>query len=245
MPSPVRFLTVVALTPALLATGAATATATPSVSDVRMRPAARAAAVVAPPVVAPLRSASVVPVRPVIRVVPKAAAKRKFSVGRAAGTPNVAPARTVTAVTVEVPASRVPSVSPVSRTATRSVPPAMPESLATRVLAEAAALAGIPYLYGGVSPDTGFDCSGFTQYVYARTGMTLPRTATQQWQATKPVPAASAAPGDLVFFGDATVKSHVGIYAGDGFIWDSPKPGKVISKRALWTTDVVYGRVIR
>jgi cell wall-associated NlpC family hydrolase len=106
------------------------------------------------------------------------------------------------------------------------------------VLAIAAQYAGLPYQYGGTSPSTGFDCSGFTQYVFGRVGISLPRTAEEQRQAVTPV--SNPQPGDLVFFGSPAY--HVGIYAGNGMMWDSPRTGESIAKRAIWSGNVSYGR---
>jgi cell wall-associated NlpC family hydrolase len=106
------------------------------------------------------------------------------------------------------------------------------------VLAIAAQYEGLPYHYGGTSPSTGFDCSGFTQYVFSRVGISLPRTAEEQRQAVTPV--SNPQPGDLVFFGSPAY--HVGIYAGNGMMWDSPRSGETVSKRAIWSSNVSYGR---
>ena len=106
------------------------------------------------------------------------------------------------------------------------------------VLGIAASLAGTPYSYGGTSPSTGFDCSGFTQYVFRQVGISLPRTAEAQREAATPV--SDPQPGDLVFFGNPA--GHVGIYAGGGMMWDSPHSGEVVSKRAIYSSNVTYGR---
>ncbi|WP_338749101.1 NlpC/P60 family protein [Janibacter alittae] len=105
------------------------------------------------------------------------------------------------------------------------------------VLATAASLVGTPYRYGGTTP-SGFDCSGFTQYVFAKHGISLPRTAEQQRQATTRV--SSPQPGDLVFFGAPAY--HMGIYAGNGMMYDSGNSRVPVSKRAIWTSNVTYGR---
>lgn len=77
-------------------------------------------------------------------------------------------------------------------------------------------LLGVPYHWGGASP-SGFDCSGFTQYVYNSLGVSLPRTAEQQFEIGAKVSVSSMQPGDLVFFdtGSGSI-SHVGIYMGAG-----------------------------
>ena len=82
---------------------------------------------------------------------------------------------------------------------------------------------GVRYVYGGASP-SGFDCSGFTMYVYQQHGYSLPHSATSQWQSglgTKVWSIGALQPGDLVFFNDPSRNagkacSHAGIYIGDG-----------------------------
>ena len=106
------------------------------------------------------------------------------------------------------------------------------------VLAIAAQYEGLMYSYAGTSPSTGFDCSGFTQYVFSRVGISLPRTADAQRAATTRV--SNPQPGDLVFFGSPAY--HVGIYAGNGMMWDSPRSGKAVALRSIWTSNVTYGR---
>lgn len=106
------------------------------------------------------------------------------------------------------------------------------------VLAIAAQYEGLMYSYGGTSPSTGFDCSGFTQYVFGKVGISLPRTAEEQRQATDRV--STPQPGDLVFFGSPAY--HVGIYAGNGMMWDSPRSGKAVALRSIWSSNVTYGR---
>ncbi|MFF8953485.1 NlpC/P60 family protein [Streptomyces sp. NPDC014940] len=73
---------------------------------------------------------------------------------------------------------------------------------------------------------TGFDCSGLTLYAYAKAGITLPRTAAQQYAASEPVKPGQVRPGDLVFYGSSLSSiHHVGIYIGGGWILDAPRPG--------------------
>ena len=106
------------------------------------------------------------------------------------------------------------------------------------VLGIAAQYEGLMYSYGGTSPSTGFDCSGFTQYVFGRVGISLPRTAEEQRSATTRV--SNPQPGDLVFFGSPAY--HVGIYAGNGKMWDSPRSGQAVALRSIWSSNVTYGR---
>ena len=107
------------------------------------------------------------------------------------------------------------------------------------ILNEAQKYAGIMYLYGGTSPSTGFDCSGYTGYVFGQLGISLPRTAAAQQSYATPV--SSPQPGDLVFWGYPAY--HVGIYAGGGQIWDSGKPGIPVQKRNIFSGVSGYGRV--
>lgn len=107
----------------------------------------------------------------------------------------------------------------------------------------AAAQKGIRYVWGGASPRTGFDCSGLTKYAYAKVGKRLPRTAQAQYNAAYKISRSSARPGDLVFFGGSRGIYHVGVYAGGGYIWHAPRPGKRVSKVKLWTSAVKFGRV--
>ena len=118
-----------------------------------------------------------------------------------------------------------------SRTSTRSVTNGS-------VLSTAARYVGSSYRMGGTSP-SGWDCSGYTQYVFARHGKNLPRTAEQQRRSSTRV--SSPQPGDLVFFGAPAW--HVGIYAGNGKMYDAGNPRVNTVKRSIWTSAVTYGRV--
>ena len=96
------------------------------------------------------------------------------------------------------------------------------------VVQTAYAYRGTPYHFGGTSKN-GFDCSGLTQYVYKKKGVSLPRTAAEQYNHGKKVAGGKMKPGDLVFF-HTTRKgvSHVGVYAGEGkFVHASSGGGKV------------------
>jgi len=110
---------------------------------------------------------------------------------------------------------------------------------ASSVLSTAASLVGTPYTWGGTSPSTGFDCSGYIQYVFAQHGISLPRTAAAQQDATTRV--SNPRPGDLVFFGNPAY--HDGIYAGNGMMYDAGNSRVDTTKRAIWTSDVTYHRV--
>lgn len=95
------------------------------------------------------------------------------------------------------------------------------------VLLNALSLTGVKYKYGGKSPETGFDCSGFVRYVFQQaTNLTLPHGARAISQLGQAIPLEQLQPGDLVFFN--TLKSafsHVGIYLGDGRFIHAPSSG--------------------
>ncbi|WP_331719059.1 NlpC/P60 family protein (plasmid) [Streptomyces sp. NBC_00289] len=115
---------------------------------------------------------------------------------------------------------------------------------AAAAISAASGMLGTPYSWGGGSPSgpstgiccspnghsgktiAGFDCSGLTLYAYAKAGISLPRTAAQQYAASEPVKPGDVRPGDLVFYGtSATSIHHVGIAIGGGWIIDAPRPG--------------------
>lgn len=98
---------------------------------------------------------------------------------------------------------------------------------ASDLVVNALGFLGVPYLRGGNSAESGFDCSGFVKAVYAQTvGLILPRKAEQQAAATQQIDRTELQPGDLVFFNTLRrTFSHVGIYIGEGKFIHSPKPG--------------------
>ncbi len=89
---------------------------------------------------------------------------------------------------------------------------------------------GIPYKWGGTSPDTGFDCSGFVQFVFRQaTGVILPRSSFDQVHYGVSVMREELQPGDLVFFNTLRAPfSHVGIYIGENRFIHSPSRGKSV-----------------
>ncbi|GAB48867.1 C40 family peptidase [Mobilicoccus pelagius] len=97
---------------------------------------------------------------------------------------------------------------------------------------------GTRYRWGGTTA-RGFDCSGYTRYVYKKAGKNLPRTARAQYRATKRT--SRPAPGDLVFFGGSRAH-HVGIYVGRGRMIHSPRSGKPVQVTKIWR-GASYGKV--
>lgn len=106
---------------------------------------------------------------------------------------------------------------------------------ANAVLMRAISLVGTPYLYGGNTPQTGFDCSGLVNYVYRdMLDLSLPRSsrALADFQGPRIQPR-QLAPADLVFFGSGGNVTHVGIYVGDGRFVHAPSSGGTVRLDAL------------
>jgi cell wall-associated NlpC family hydrolase len=104
---------------------------------------------------------------------------------------------------------------------------------------------GVRYTWGGSNPVTGFDCSGLTSWAWAQAGALIPRTAAEQYRATRRITRAELRPGDLVFYGYGTV-SHVAMYVGDGRIVQARKIGVPVEHQSVdwWASNRVgYGRV--
>src|SRR6476659_11432897 len=117
-------------------------------------------------------------------------------------------------------------------------PPA-PATIADQAVHDALALRGAPYVYGGSTP-AGFDCSGFTSYVYGRLGIHLAHSSYAQWSAGRHVRRADLRPGDLVFFAGL---GHVGIYIGGGRFIHAPHTGTVVQISSLtgWYSETYVG----
>jgi cell wall-associated NlpC family hydrolase len=89
---------------------------------------------------------------------------------------------------------------------------------------------GIQYRWGGASPETGFDCSGFVQYVFRQTaGLMLPRSSFDQIRMGQEIAPDELQPGDLVFFNTMrATASHVGIYIGENRFIHAPRRGRTV-----------------
>lgn len=124
-------------------------------------------------------------------------------------------------------------------TATAAKPQAaVPSSVnGNAVLEIASRYIGVPYVYGGSTP-SGFDCSGFTSYVYAQLGVSLPRSSSAQRYAGTVVSRSEAKPGDLIW-----TPGHIAIYAGGNQQIDAPRPGKTIQFRNIWQSNPTFIRV--
>ncbi|HEY9225165.1 MAG TPA: C40 family peptidase [Gemmatimonadaceae bacterium] len=140
--------------------------------------------------------------------------------GCTTATLGVSPEVILSAVINSIPSSTTTSggTTPARRRIPSSPPPS---SAAARVLRTADGYVGTRYVWGGNTPSQGFDCSGFTKYIFAKYDISLPRTAREQVRAGAGVTASfrSLRPGDLMFFAEpGEAISHVAIYVGDGRI---------------------------
>ncbi|GAA1627967.1 C40 family peptidase [Actinoplanes couchii] len=113
-----------------------------------------------------------------------------------------------------------------------------------KVLAEAKKHKGALYKYGASGPKR-FDCSGFTKYVYKKTtGKSLPHKANSQQKYGKSVAKSKKQVGDLIIFRNGSYGYHAGIYAGNGYIYDSPHTGARVGKHKIWNSNYVVRRLV-
>ena len=111
---------------------------------------------------------------------------------------------------------------------------------------EAEKYLGYPYVWGGSSPSTSFDCSGFVCWVYTKSGVTnIPRTTAQGiYNQCTPVSASEARPGDIIFFtgtyDSGSPVSHVGIYVGNGMMLHCGSPIQYTSIQSPYWREHFY-----
>lgn len=119
------------------------------------------------------------------------------------------------------------------------------------VMTEALKYEGWQYVYGGASPTTSFDCSGLVQWCYGKAGISLPRTAQEQYDVTQHIPLSEAKAGDLVFFHSTydagTYITHTGIYQGNNRMFHAGDPiGYADLTSSYWQQHLVgAGRIKR
>jgi cell wall-associated NlpC family hydrolase len=135
----------------------------------------------------------------------------------------------------------MPASCPAPRLAT-----GRPGGSSDQLLRGAFALLGTRYRSGGDSPSTGFDCSGFTTWVFNKYGINLPRSSREQFQVGQQVAKTNLKKGDLVFFGSKRGISHVGIYLENGKFIHSASNGKDVQVSSLdedyWRARYAGGR---
>lgn len=103
-------------------------------------------------------------------------------------------------------------------------------AVGSSLLETAYAYIGTPYVSRGSSP-SGFDCSGFTSYVYAQHGIYLPHSSTAQWGMGTTISESEAQPGDLVLLNGG---GHVGLWVSPGVMIDAPVPGQTVGIHNMW-----------
>jgi cell wall-associated NlpC family hydrolase len=114
---------------------------------------------------------------------------------------------------------------------------------AAQVIAIASAQSGKPYVYAAAGPSS-FDCSGLTSYVFGQVGVSLPHNADAQKSYGVSVSAADALPGDLVVFLSGGYGYHVGIYAGNGYMYDAPHSGTTVGLHQVYSSNVMFRRLV-
>ena len=107
-------------------------------------------------------------------------------------------------------------------------------SIGGAAVTEAQKYLGVPYVWGGTTPD-GFDCSGLVQYVYKALGININRVSQDQFKQGAYVTREQLMPGDLVFFEENGDVHHVGLYVGDGYMIHAPYTGAVVSYQSIDT----------
>ncbi|MGX8833073.1 bifunctional lytic transglycosylase/C40 family peptidase [Amedibacillus sp. YH-ame6] len=119
------------------------------------------------------------------------------------------------------------------------------------IMDEALKYQGWKYVFGGSNPNTSFDCSGLTQWCFAKAGINLPRVAQAQYDVTQHIPLSQAKAGDLIFFhstyDSGSYVSHVGIYVGDNKMFHAGDPiGYADLTNAYWQQHLIgAGRITK
>ncbi|MBB5869378.1 cell wall-associated NlpC family hydrolase [Allocatelliglobosispora scoriae] len=121
-------------------------------------------------------------------------------------------------------------------------PPAPKPTKAQTVIALAKQYSGRPYVFGTAGPKT-FDCTGYTKFIFKRVGITLPHSGAQG-RYGKHVAKSAARPGDLMLFSSGGSVYHVAIYAGKGYMYDAPRPGRTTGLHRIWTSSYEVRRLV-
>lgn len=127
--------------------------------------------------------------------------------------------------------------------------PSFSDATTQAIFNEALKYQGWKYVFGGSNPDTSFDCSGLISWCYGKAGISLPRTAQEQYNTTQHISLSQAKAGDLVFFHSTynagTYVTHVGIYVGDNKMYHAGDPiGYADLTSSYWQQHLIgAGRV--
>lgn len=125
---------------------------------------------------------------------------------------------------------------PARRTVAEEPPAPIARNKADIAVSVARSLIGTPYRYGGTTP-RGFDCSGFTAYVWGKAGVALPHNSAAQYSSSPKVSAAQARPGDLVYS-----PGHIGLYVGGGKMIHSPQTGDRVKVSPIHSGTIGFAR---
>ena len=161
-------------------------------------------------------------------------------------TPTTAPTtRTTTSAPVStLSTAALPTVGATGRVVVPRSVLANPALRGKLVILVAKRYKGIRYVAGGTSPRTGFDCSGYTRYVFSQLGIRIPRVSRDQYASMRHISLCQAVPGDLIFFHSSSGRVyHVAIYAGHGYVWHSPHTGTVVKLEKIWVKSFFVGRL--
>jgi cell wall-associated NlpC family hydrolase len=170
------------------------------------------------------------------------AAEEEARAREAAGAAAAAAAAAYVAPEAAVAATTSPARAEAAR------PPATPSVSAPRAIAQLAVDAalsqvGVPYVFGGNSPGSGFDCSGLMQWAWAQAGRSIPRPADYQRDALQPISLEELQPGDIIFYGEPV--SHDAMYIGGDMIVNAPYTGEYVRVQSMWYSSkpMTFGRV--
>jgi cell wall-associated NlpC family hydrolase len=163
-----------------------------------------------------------------------AAAKRQAAEAAAAAaalkqsTPAPTPVAPAVPSPAQTPAATVPDTSTQSQAPTPSTPSTVGDGTgqnAVEAVNAAQSQRGVPYVWGGATPGEGFDCSGLTMWAWGQAGVSLAHGATEQYYEIQHVSMADLQPGDLIFYGNASLLYHVVMYIGDGMVVQAEETG--------------------